>query len=84
MTRTYEGLITDPIDTSEARFIASECHGGQWSALYAFSSSGYLDPAPALLEAEQTIDECCSGDDYIKLMELIDYLERQLELTDDE
>lgn len=31
------------IDLLAARRIASEWHGGQWSALYAFSSSGHYD-----------------------------------------
>lgn len=77
--RTYEGLVTDPIDVNEARFLASIWHGGQRSALYAFSSSGYLDNVRALTEAYacmSSLDVGASLDDEYELMQLIDYLER--------
>lgn len=33
----------EPITAEEARYIASLWHPGQWSALYAFASSGHCD-----------------------------------------
>ena len=33
------GVITD----AQARKIASDWHGGQWSALYSLASAGYVD-----------------------------------------
>lgn len=73
--RTYAGLITDPIGESEARHIAQDWHGGQWSALYAFASSGHLDADEALSEARACM-EIDDADEY-DLIHLIDYLERQ-------
>lgn len=77
--RTYGGLIVDPIGESEARMIAADWHGGQWSALYGFSSSGRLDVQGALAEATCSMDMLDSRTDpdaEYGLMALIDFLER--------
>lgn len=42
---------------SEARAIAADWHGGQGSALYAFSSSGHVDSSTEL-EFERVVSEC--------------------------
>jgi hypothetical protein len=45
------------IELGEARHIASEWHSGQWSALYAFSSSGTIQSGLES-EVETIISEC--------------------------
>lgn len=45
------------ITESEARAIAADWHGGQASALYAFSSSGHVDSSTEL-EFERVVSEC--------------------------
>lgn len=60
------------IDEGEARFIASQWHGGQNSALYAFASTGTILDG---LEDEITSD--CDSADKIDLQALLDYLKQQ-------
>ncbi len=51
----------DPTDVAlEARVLASHWHGGQASALYSFSSSGFLDADACIWELGQCgpIDDC--------------------------
>ena len=43
------------IDSRKARNIAYQWHGGQWSALYAFASSGLIEDLQALC---REIDAC--------------------------
>ena len=45
------------IELSEARSIASDWHSGQWSALYAFASSGHIR-SDLDIEVEKIIREC--------------------------
>ena len=59
------------IDESEARLIASQWHGGQFSALYAFSSSGTILDA---LEGEITGELPAEK---IELEALLDYLKKR-------
>lgn len=54
---TARRLITDPMCEGEAREVASEWHSGQFSALYKFASSGYLDSC-TVLEFETVVREC--------------------------
>lgn len=51
-----------PFDEDDARCVAGEWHGGQWSALYAFSSSGTVT-AGLLAEVREAV-EIADGDRY--------------------
>ena len=46
---------------SEARFIASEWHGGQWSALYSFSSTGSVENDDTIREIDKCIQNFPEG-----------------------
>ena len=61
------------ITIDRARFIASEWHSGQWSALYAFSSSGTVTSG---IEREITddIEECKNAEERRKLENLLEYV----------
>ncbi len=53
----------DPVDVAlAARVLAGHWHGGQASALYAFSSSGYLDADACICELERAGDLDETGD----------------------
>ena len=67
------------ITESEARGIASEWHGGQWSPLYSFASSGSLQRgADAIREAEQDLSDLARGigeeSEAPRLAALLEYL----------
>jgi hypothetical protein len=47
----------DIITTADARTIASEWHSGQASALYAFSSSGFMDRSDMLREIDRDLKD---------------------------
>ena len=65
-------LVTDPIDDAEAAFICADWHGGQWSNMYGYQSSGILtDPDGIALEAEQSYREIS---DDIELEEAVNLL----------
>jgi hypothetical protein len=64
------------ITTQYARTLASWWHGGQWSPLYSFTSTGRVDDYAALLDE---IDECLSiaePDDVPDLQALKEYVIR--------
>lgn len=66
----------------EARTIASEWHGGQGSALYAFTSSGHVDPDWIRRELRGCITD--DPQEYARLTALAAYLdEHHPEPTDD-
>lgn len=46
-----------PLDSNAARIVAGWWHGGQWSGLYSFSSSGHVS-ARALSEVYADIAKC--------------------------
>jgi hypothetical protein len=50
-------MMSTDLDLSEARRIASEWHSGQWSALYAFASSGTIQ-RDLEGEVETIVREC--------------------------
>lgn len=62
------------ISTAEARYIASEWHGGQFTAFYAFASSGSFDKFGMLRETRDNIAAVGYDDD---LHELLTYCEEQ-------
>lgn len=65
-------------DTAKAREIAGWWHGGQWSPLYAFASSGHVN-RETLREAREClrdVNPSHTRDDIRHLHVLIAYLER--------
>lgn len=67
------------ISESEARSIAANWHGGQWSSLYAFSSTGTIDEG-LIVEIERCFNSTAikyeySGQTIIKeLNDLLEYV----------
>ena len=78
--------IPHPIRERRARRIASEWHGGQWSALYAYCSTGHAT-ADTLREAERTatsVDRDVVGAEAVdELVELVWHL-RSVVVTDED
>jgi hypothetical protein len=68
-------------EETTARRIASDWHGGQWSALYALASSGTV-----LLDVLDEIDECRPEfrEQGIELADLYDWCAERIPAEDDE
>jgi len=77
-------IVEEYVDRYERlRDIAYDWHGGQWSPLYAFASSGIVEDIDSLvLDINSALQEA-SEDDKADLLELINYVTEELE-TDDE
>ena len=78
--------IPHPLRERRARRIASEWHGGQWSALYAYSSTGHAT-ADTVREAERaaaSIDRDVVGVEAVNdLIDLVWHL-RSMVVTDED
>ncbi len=60
------------ITLKTARSIAADWHGGQWSALYAFASSGTMDAAQeprCLMEVEENLSNKNTSPEQCKRLE---------------
>lgn len=64
------------ITLEEARNIAYDWHGGMWSGLYSFASTGKFCEA-ALQDARECYDGRMSREDEVELRSLIEFLEAQ-------
>ena len=77
---------------SEFRFVANEWHGGQFSALYAFSSTGTVQETlsceirSCIKIAERTLEKSSDGEDVdarlLQVSEDIDILKEFLEYAE--
>lgn len=72
------------VDQSTARLIASQWHGGQASALYAFSSSGYVDRSSIVAELARCAVFADIGDDVETDRRALDALRAFVLASDDD
>jgi hypothetical protein len=62
------------ITLQTAKTIAADWHGGQWSALYAFASSGEITAAQeplCLAEIEENLNNNSTGAEQVKRLQLL-------------
>ena len=66
------------MNESDARDLAYSWHGGMWSPLYAFASSGIVEDRDALLAEIQSSFPGTRGPDKIALMRLVGFVYTRL------
>ena len=71
------------LDEFRAREIASEWHSGQWSSLYAFSSSGTIDDG-LMAEVESCLAACSDPAECERLEALLAYVIANSERAEDD
>lgn len=72
------------VNIDKLRIIASEWHSGQWSPLYAFSSTGTIT-AGIIEEIQNCINDCVKQNnkkEMNKLNKLLQYVKSNIDITD--
>lgn len=68
----------------EARELAYQWHGGQWTPLYAFASSGLVRDRDSLMQEVKVCAATASAEDRYKLYRLNIYIEYNVRKTTEE